>query len=399
GTFNLSVTATDNDGISNSDAFTLTVAAAPEVQVPPIMGDIPNLTVANGGAVNINVSTFTTLTNADPIIAYTLGGDALPTGLSFNTTTGLLSGSSIATGTYNFTVTATDNDGVSNSDSFSITINAPSNTAPTASDFTYSTNVGNSAKTFDWYTLSNATDTNGDTLTASVKTNGTKGVFSISGHNITYTPNASQTGSDTGIITISDGNGGNKDITITVNNVDTKVNAPTFTLPTYTNSTSVNINSLSNDADVVKWYVSVDSSSEVASLTAPTSVNISGEGSHTVKIAVEDATGNKSTITSHTVTLDTSVVSDNSVDLNQVNEGDVINQSLTIPSGESIKIISGATIGGAVIPTTSSYTTSPSVNVTGTATTGGSYSGTITVEDQVGNQKTITINLVVSTPI
>jgi len=109
----------NNNG--NTDAFQR-FATQITAQVPPIMGNIPNTSVANGVAVSIDASAFVTLTNGDPITAYTLGGTALPTGLSFNTATGLLSGITTVAGVYNFTMTATDNDGISNVDNFSLTV-------------------------------------------------------------------------------------------------------------------------------------------------------------------------------------------------------------------------------------------------------------------------------------
>lgn len=100
-------------------------------QVPPVMGDVPNQNATSGTAYSLNVSTFTTLTNADPISAYTLTG-ALPTGVTFDSGTGLLSGTPTQTGTFNLSVTATDNDGVSNNDAFTLTV-AAANTIPVLS--------------------------------------------------------------------------------------------------------------------------------------------------------------------------------------------------------------------------------------------------------------------------
>jgi len=100
------------------------------------------------------------------------------------------------------------------------TIGTSCNVAPTANHFTYTTPIGSSAKTFDWNTSSSASDSNGDSLSATVKTQGSKGSATISDTNITYTPNANQSGSDRVIITISDGNGA-VDINITLEGIDT----------------------------------------------------------------------------------------------------------------------------------------------------------------------------------
>jgi len=91
----------------------------------------------------------------------------------------------------------------------------------TASNFTYGTAIGGSAKTFDWKTLSSATDSDGHSLSATIKTQGSKGTSSIDGDNITYTPSANKEGSNSIVITITDTLGGAKDITITVTGIDT----------------------------------------------------------------------------------------------------------------------------------------------------------------------------------
>lgn len=95
------------------------------------------------------------------------------------------------------------------------------NHAPTANDFTYGTAVAHEAQTFNWLTLSSAADADGDTMSATVQTNGTKGTAVVSGNNITYTPSANKSGTDTVTVSISDGHGGTKNITVTLNSIDT----------------------------------------------------------------------------------------------------------------------------------------------------------------------------------
>lgn len=109
-----------------------------------------------------------------------------------------------------------------------MTTDAPANVPPTANNFVYGVNIGNTAKTFDWKVLSAAADANGDTLTATVQVQGTHGTFAVAGDNVTYTPAAGYVGSDIATLRISDGQGGTKDITVTVNGIDTNL-APTIT--------------------------------------------------------------------------------------------------------------------------------------------------------------------------
>ena len=126
GTFTVSVTATDKDGISNADSIQFTVAAAPPPppNSPPLMGNVPDQTATVGTAITtINLATYVTPTDGDAITAYALGG-AVPPGLTFNTTTGVISGIPTAAGTFTVTVTATDKDGTSNADTIQFTVAA-----------------------------------------------------------------------------------------------------------------------------------------------------------------------------------------------------------------------------------------------------------------------------------
>lgn len=128
GTYNITVTATDNDGASNADAIQFIIDIP---QAAPVMGNVPDQAGVSGTAFNLAVAPYVTLTNGDAITTYTLTG-ALPTGVSFDTTTGILSGTPTQTGTFPLSVTATDNDGASNSDAFNLVIAAAPDTTPDA---------------------------------------------------------------------------------------------------------------------------------------------------------------------------------------------------------------------------------------------------------------------------
>lgn len=123
----------DSRDTSTDDAPRLEIiyTTVPPPEVPPVMGDVPNQNAIVGVSYTLNIASYVTLTNGDPIISpyYTLIG-TLPAGLSFNSTTGVISGTPTnATTATNFTVATTDNDGTSNTDSFTITVT----TAPVAS--------------------------------------------------------------------------------------------------------------------------------------------------------------------------------------------------------------------------------------------------------------------------
>jgi hypothetical protein len=113
-------TGDDTDWWQADLNFTATIVA----QVPPVMNPIPAQSPIKDDFYSLDLSTYVTLTNGDPIITdgYTLTG-AIPPGLTFNTNTGVLSGTPTTTASaVTLSVTAEDNDGESNSESFSIEI-------------------------------------------------------------------------------------------------------------------------------------------------------------------------------------------------------------------------------------------------------------------------------------
>ena len=112
------VTVTDNVGAISSKNFTLTVnAALVATQAVPT-------TTANAGA----PLSFIPVTGSNGSTPYTfaLTGTALPAGLTFNTTTGAVSGTpGVADATTVRTVTITDAAGAQASATFSLTVNGP----------------------------------------------------------------------------------------------------------------------------------------------------------------------------------------------------------------------------------------------------------------------------------
>lgn len=201
GTFNFTVTATDsstgNGPYTGSRAYSL-VVNAPTLAVTPASGGL-------SASAGVAYSQAFTVSGGVAPYAYSLvvNSGTMPTGLSFNTGTGVLSGAPLTTGVVNFTVTATDHSTgtgpYSTSGIYTLTTSAPSVTvspstltAATAGvAYSQTVTASGGATPYTYAVTSGA-------LPAGLSLNGTTGV--ISG-----TPTAGGTFNPT--ITATDANG------------------------------------------------------------------------------------------------------------------------------------------------------------------------------------------------
>jgi hypothetical protein len=100
--------------------------AAPGAGTPPALAGIPDQSFTlNAPVVPLSLSGFATPTDGDPITGWAVATGSLPTGLSLNTTSGVISGTPTTVGTFNFTVTASDKDGASAAQAVKIAVIAP----------------------------------------------------------------------------------------------------------------------------------------------------------------------------------------------------------------------------------------------------------------------------------
>jgi len=116
GTFDFTVTATDANGCTGTRAYTL-VVDCPVIAVSPA-----SLSNATAGAAYGPV----TLTQAGGVgtVTYAVTAGALPTGITL-TTAGVLSGTPTVTGTFDFTVTATDANGCTGTRAYTLIVECP----------------------------------------------------------------------------------------------------------------------------------------------------------------------------------------------------------------------------------------------------------------------------------
>ena len=112
-TFNFTITATDSLSATGSTSYTVVVN--PAVTVAP--ATLPDWTVNKTGYSQ-------TVTSANGTGAKTFSGTAgLPIGMSFTPATGVINGTPVVSGTFNFTLTATDTVGATGSRLYTVVIN------------------------------------------------------------------------------------------------------------------------------------------------------------------------------------------------------------------------------------------------------------------------------------
>ena len=129
GTFGIIVTASDGRGGSASSPFVLNVSPAPTVNQPPVLvgGGIPSPQSATVGmAFSTTTAGAFTDPNGDPL---NFSASGLPSGLTINPVTGVISGAPSVSGTYPITVLVNDGKGGNASSIFILNVSP----APVAS--------------------------------------------------------------------------------------------------------------------------------------------------------------------------------------------------------------------------------------------------------------------------
>ncbi len=235
GTATVTYLITDGNGGFSTATAVITVAP---VNDAPDVTPLPDRANLDSDAISIPAGAQFSDREGDTL-AFSATG--LPTGLSIDPVTGLISGtidpgaSAVNSGVYSITVTADDGNGGVSSTTFTWTI---SNIAPTATNDTASTNEDTPVTIA---VRANDNDPDGDPLTIATASapNGTV-VINPDG-TITYTPNTNFNGTDTITYTVSDGNGGTATATVTVS-VASGNDAPTVApLPALANVDGANV--------------------------------------------------------------------------------------------------------------------------------------------------------------
>jgi hypothetical protein len=193
---NITIRASDGRVSASLPAFTINVTAAAN-RAPTISG-APSTAVTAGNAYSFTPSA------TDPdggTLGFTIQNR--PSWASFATATGRLSGTPSAAGTFsNIVITVSDGRMTASLPAFSITVNQPSNSAPTISGTPATSASAGAAYNFQ----PSASDPNGNALTFSVQNAPSWATFSTSTGRLSGTPTTANAGTFSNIIiSVSDG--------------------------------------------------------------------------------------------------------------------------------------------------------------------------------------------------
>lgn len=222
------VTYTPNLNFNGSDSFTFKVndgtvdsnTATTTINITAV-NDAPILSAIGNKSVNelVNLTFTASATDPDNSVAYSLTSQ--PTGATINITTGVFSFTpteSQGLGSFTLTVNATDGT-LTDSEEITITVSEV-NIAPVSSDASLSTNE-DTAKVI---TLSSTdADLPANMLTYSIVSGVANGILgTISGNQLTYTPDSNYNGSDSFTFRVNDGttNSNTATISLTVDSVN-----------------------------------------------------------------------------------------------------------------------------------------------------------------------------------
>lgn len=179
-----------NSGGTSADATVSLTVSAPTLSLSPASGSLPSATAGTAWS--------QTLTATGGTAPYTWSSTALPPGITLSASSGTLSGTPSASGSYSFQATATDARGATGTASYTLSVSAA---APVASD-SAATVAANSSGNSLPLSLSG-----GAATSLSIVAPPSHGSATVSGTGITYTPAAGYSGSDSLTYTASNSSG------------------------------------------------------------------------------------------------------------------------------------------------------------------------------------------------
>ncbi len=391
-----SFVVTISDGNGGTTTSTITVGVTP-VNDLPVSGD-QNLTTLEDTPIAGQI----TATDVDgDTLGYTVSGQPANGTVVLNVATGSFTYTPNANynGSDSFVVTISDGKGGTTTSTITIGV-APVNDVPVSSNLNLATPedtpVSGQVSTSDLEGDNLGFSVSGNPANGSVVINATTGSF-------TYTPNANYNGSDSFVVTISDGKGGSTTSTITIGVT------PVNDLPVSSNQnlstpedTPINgqVTATDVDGDTRAYTVSGQPANGTVVLNVATgsftyTPNANYNGSDSFVVTISDGKGGTTT---STITIGVTPANDapvaNNLNLETSEDTPVSGQvSASDPEGDSLSFsVSGKPTNGTVVldPATGTFVYSPNANYNG------SDSFVVTISDGKGGTTTSTVNIGVS---
>ncbi|MFP3824666.1 putative Ig domain-containing protein [Pseudomonas sp. SIMBA_021] len=389
-----SISYTPAAGFSGADSFTYTATNASGTSSPATVSitvGAPSITLSPGslsnGTAGTPYSATLNATGGAVPYSYSITSGSLPTGLSLNTGTGAISGIPSAAGTSNLTITATDNNGATGSQAYSITINIQ---APVASAVSATVAANSSANPIP-LSLSG-----GAATSVAVASAASHGTATASGTSISYTPTAGFSGADSFTYTATNASGTSSPATVSIT-----VSAPSITLSpgSLSNGTAGTpySSTLSATGGTVPYSYSITSGSLPTGLSLNTGTGaISGipsaAGTFNLTITATDTNGaTGSQAYSITINIQAPVASAVSATVAANSSANPIPLSLSGGAATSVAVASAASHGTATASGTS-------ISYTPTAGFSGADSFTYTATNASGTSSPATVSITVSAP-
>ncbi|MGZ9497818.1 putative Ig domain-containing protein, partial [Staphylococcus epidermidis] len=379
GSYDITVTTKDESGNSETTTFTINV----EDTTKPTVEDIADQTQE----VNTEITPITIESEDNSGQTVTNKVEGLPNGVTFDETTNTISGTPSEVGSYDITVTTTDESG--NSETTTFTINVEDTTKPTVESIAGQTQEINTEMT---PIKIEATDNSDQTVTNKVDGLPDGVTFDEATNTISGTP--SEVGSYTVTVTTTDENGNATETTFTIDVEDTtKPTVEDITDQTQEINTEINpikIEATDNSGQIVTNKVEgLPDGVTFDEATNTISGTPSEVGSYTVTVTTTDENGNATEIT-FTI---------NVKDTTKPTVGDIADQTQEINTEiNPIKIEatdnSGRTVTNKVEGLPNGVTFDEATNtISGTPSEVGSYDIKVTTTDENGNATEITFTI------
>ncbi|MCG1995356.1 putative Ig domain-containing protein, partial [Staphylococcus epidermidis] len=379
GSYDVTVTTTDESGNSETTIFTIDVKDTTKPTVESVADQTQE--------VNTEIESIKIEARDNSGQAVTNKVDGLPAGVTFDEATNTISGTPSEVGSYTVTVTTTDESG--NSETTTFTIDVEDTTKPTVEDIADQTQEVNTE--IDPIKIE-ATDNSGQAITNKVDGLPDGVTFDEVTNTISGTP--SKVGSYTVTVTTTDESGNSETTTFTIDVEDTskptvesvadqtqEVN--TEIEPIKIEATDNSGQAVTNKVDGLPDGVTFDETTNTISGT-PSEV-----GSYDVTVTTTDESGN-ATETTFTINVeDTTKPTVESI-ANQTQEVNTEITPITIESEDN----SGQAVTNKVDGLPDGVTFDEATNtISGTPSEVGSYTVTVTTTDESGNSETTTFTI------